>query len=392
MCDTISDIPVAVAVSPASLTSRSPPEIKQSKDMLPDSTDDVSLYPHDPQRSAVSFKSNLQPRTVYCEPISPETSSERSCSSDSSSDHFGQHGADEEQSIQNELLLSLLSQVEGLKSELKELKASPSATPSKHIEMYPVGKELVRSRVNPFAEGSPAFRLYDMGYERKLVEDSLLRDSTFDGALAWILDFQERADVLSLCKDSQVYGGSPAHCFSSDLDSSDNDELLETEGQTFVDPFASLGAKSHVTCMVLGETGSGKSTVINTLTNYFMSGDPSSLKVSIPTKFHKQNVRGSHSERDPSDQSQSMTNDCTTYTFRDPRGSGRVIEIIDTPGLADTRGAKQDEINMDLILKAAEKAKSLTSIILVVNGGVARELLVILLYSSKLTLVLIKSY
>jgi hypothetical protein len=323
----------------------------------------------------VFFKPNQQPIAVYCKPISSETSSEESCPSVSSNNYLDQPDEDKKKSLQNEVLLSLISEVKSLKSELKDMKAAPSAPLSKQAEVRPDGRGLVQSRANSFADGSPAFQLYEMGYERKLVEESIVRNTTFDGALAWILDSQGVADVASFRKDSKVCGGSPAYSFSPDRDSSDNDKL-ETEGQAFVDPFSSLGVKSHVTCMVLGETGSGKSTVINTLTNYFMSGSPSDLKVSIPTKFHTQNVHGSrHSERD---QSQSMTNDCTTYTFRDPRGSDRVIEIIDTPGLADTRGAKQDEINMELILKAAEKAKSLSAIILVVNGSVARDVLVIL--------------
>jgi GTPase SAR1 family protein len=38
--------------------------------------------------------------------------------------------------------------------------------------------------------------------------------------------------------------------------------------------------------LLVGLTGAGKSTLVNTLFNFFMRGNPSKPRVVIPTKFH----------------------------------------------------------------------------------------------------------
>ena len=44
--------------------------------------------------------------------------------------------------------------------------------------------------------------------------------------------------------------------------------------------------------LLLGGTGTGKSTIINTITNYFLGGTPNNLKIVIPTKYHKVTEKG----------------------------------------------------------------------------------------------------
>jgi GTP-binding protein EngB required for normal cell division len=150
----------------------------------------------------------------------------------------------------------------------------------------------------------------------------------------------------------------------------------EEYAETIENPWQSMGGKKLLSCIVIGETGAGKSTFVNTLTNFFKSGTLEELKIAIPTKYHTQTETGfKHSEQDLSDTSKSATDDCTTYTFTDS-SSGRKFNIIDTPGLADTRGPAQDEKNIEKIMKAAEEAQSLSAIILVVNGAAARYTLV----------------
>ena len=141
-------------------------------------------------------------------------------------------------------------------------------------------------------------------------------------------------------------------------------------------PWSCFGSKQTLSAIVIGETGAGKSTFINTVTNFFKGGTLDKLKIAIPTKYHKQTESGfEHTELNVADRSQSSTDNCTTYSFveassgRKLASSGRKFEIIDTPGLADTRGAEQDSQNIEKILKAAQEAHSLSAILLVVNGA-----------------------
>ena len=145
--------------------------------------------------------------------------------------------------------------------------------------------------------------------------------------------------------------------------------MENSEFQSKENPWAFFGSKTILSCIVIGETGAGKSTFINTLTNFFRSGTLSNLKIAIPTMHHAQTEWGfQHSEVNVADRSQSSTDNCTTYTFVDS-SSGRKFNVIDSPGLADTRGPGQDQLNIDKILQAAEVAVTLSAIVLVVNGA-----------------------
>ena len=125
-----------------------------------------------------------------------------------------------------------------------------------------------------------------------------------------------------------------------------------------------------VKVIVIGETGSGKSTLINYLTNFFKHGTLNDLKVAIPTKFHPQvteNYR--HHEHNLQDRTQSKTDSCNQYMFADNTAQ---YLFIDTPGLSDTRTTEQDAINIRKIIEAIENLGELTTVIIVVNGTVAR--------------------
>lgn len=122
--------------------------------------------------------------------------------------------------------------------------------------------------------------------------------------------------------------------------------------------------------LVIGETGSGKSTFINYLTNYFLNGSLQDIKVAIPSKFHsKSTEQFAHCERDIQNNTLSKTDDCNQYMFST---SSKQYLFIDTPGLSDTRGAAQDYQNIIKIVESAENLGGLTAVIIVVNGAVAR--------------------
>ncbi|XP_029729934.1 uncharacterized protein LOC115267201 [Aedes albopictus] len=121
--------------------------------------------------------------------------------------------------------------------------------------------------------------------------------------------------------------------------------------------------------ILFGETGSGKSTLINYLTNYFQNGTLENLKIAIPTKHYEATEGLKHHEDNVQDTSKSQTRACTVYTFRK---QGTVYNFIDTPGLSDTEGVAQDESNIQQIMGAAEQSGVLTAIILVINGTQTR--------------------
>lgn len=124
--------------------------------------------------------------------------------------------------------------------------------------------------------------------------------------------------------------------------------------------------------LVFGETGCGKSTLINTLVNYYRKGSLDKLKAIIPTKFLKSTEKEGkyNTEYNVNDTTKAQTKDATQYFFN--REDGKRICIIDTPGLNDTEGLEQDDKNLENILNAAIMAPRLSGIVLVVNGSSAR--------------------
>ncbi|XP_029710189.2 uncharacterized protein LOC109402189 [Aedes albopictus] len=130
-----------------------------------------------------------------------------------------------------------------------------------------------------------------------------------------------------------------------------------------------LDVEKEYNIILFGETGAGKSTLINYLTNYFHNGTLENLKVSIPSKYYEATEGQTHNEYNVQDASKSQTRACTVYTFRK---QNTVYNFIDTPGLSDTEGVAQDESNIQQSMGAAEQSGVLTAIILVINGTQTR--------------------
>jgi predicted GTPase len=138
---------------------------------------------------------------------------------------------------------------------------------------------------------------------------------------------------------------------------------------------------NSLTVMLLGETGSGKSTFINYLANYFLGGHVNNgrqgIRVVIPTHFFPEitesidKTTAKSNERNLGKETGmgSQTANCKTYNFK--KGN-TVFSFVDTPGLSDTEGSQKDEENIAKILKQAEDLDSLAAIVLIVNGTCSR--------------------
>nr|XP_019548067.2 uncharacterized protein LOC109418336 [Aedes albopictus] len=127
--------------------------------------------------------------------------------------------------------------------------------------------------------------------------------------------------------------------------------------------------KNVYNVLLVGETGSGKSTLINYLTNYFRGGTLHNLKIAIPSKHYPATEGFEHQENDLQDPTKSKTGKCTFYNFS---LNGIDYAFIDTPGLSDTSGRDKDAENILKIMEVAEMSGTIAAIMLVVNGTVAR--------------------
>ncbi|CAB5192118.1 unnamed protein product [Rhizophagus irregularis] len=147
-----------------------------------------------------------------------------------------------------------------------------------------------------------------------------------------------------------------------------NQSRINLTGQTPVTP---------LTCkiLLLGGTGTGKSTIINMMANYFLCGTLENPKVVIPTKYFKVTENDfvrNNSEAKIADVTRSQTTSCCNYEFKHPGSSFYDFIFIDTPGMSDTNGIKQDDKNIEEIVNAAINVGSLTAIIIIASGTEAR--------------------
>ena len=120
--------------------------------------------------------------------------------------------------------------------------------------------------------------------------------------------------------------------------------------------------------LIIGETGSGKTTLINYLTNYFRGGTLDDIKVAVPT-MHCPEVTETfgHSEKSIHDQSVSQTQLPRQYLFENTCRGDKQYLFVDTPGLADVNGLEQEKINMQNILDAVNDLGGLSIVIIVIN-------------------------
>ncbi|KAG0364627.1 hypothetical protein BGX24_004518 [Mortierella sp. AD032] len=112
----------------------------------------------------------------------------------------------------------------------------------------------------------------------------------------------------------------------------------------------------EINILLLGETGVGKSTFINAFANYLRYdsleiAERMEMTTLIQSKFQIEGttiIAGKPDQNEKLKDGQSSTQYCRSYVF--PLNDDIKIRLIDTPGIGDTRGVKQDRINFEEIL------------------------------------------
>jgi GTPase SAR1 family protein len=134
--------------------------------------------------------------------------------------------------------------------------------------------------------------------------------------------------------------------------------------------------------LILGETGVGKSTWINAFYNYMMfetleeAEQNDELLSLIPSQFtvcddsyNEVTVCTGNDRNEKSGGGQSATQECRIYNFRHERNQ---INLIDTPGIGDTRGVEQDRKNFGNILETISNLDELHGVCILLKPNEAR--------------------
>ena len=123
--------------------------------------------------------------------------------------------------------------------------------------------------------------------------------------------------------------------------------------------FSPSEAEKAYTFLVIGETGNGKTTIINSFLNVVMG-------ITIDTDFRYVIV-----EEDDNSQIHSKTKNVNIYNIKGKDGS--LFQIIDTPGYNDTKGMSQDKIISQKIFEAFQtQLTSINAICFVVKSDAFR--------------------
>jgi len=117
--------------------------------------------------------------------------------------------------------------------------------------------------------------------------------------------------------------------------------------------------------LLIGETGSGKTSFLNLLCNYAIVKE-----LGFQTGFEQlKNFNDIELENDQSKHMESKTSGTALYNVE---FNGLEIGIIDTPGFGDSRGIDEDKKHMQKIIAALEEVEHVNCVCLVINGRLCR--------------------
>ncbi|KAK1241536.1 hypothetical protein MKX08_001510 [Trichoderma sp. CBMAI-0020] len=182
-------------------------------------------------------------------------------------------------------------------------------------------------------------------------------------------------------------------CNSKDTHGSAFASITPAEGETaeaasvrFRSQLCQMKPFEQYNILIMGATGAGKSTFINAFVNYLLYDTledaldaeqltyaiPGSFSVPHPTIANKKvevSWGAENATEAYSSGGQSATQSCVIYAINI---NGKLLRLVDTPGLGDTRGIDQDYKNVADIMRILESLTTISSILFVVKNNESR--------------------
>ncbi|CAF5035599.1 unnamed protein product [Rotaria sp. Silwood1] len=155
--------------------------------------------------------------------------------------------------------------------------------------------------------------------------------------------------------------------------------------------------EKYINVLLLGESGVGKSTFINALINYITFENfeeactskpivaiPVSFMMTVGDNFEEKIIHfgRKNSNEDHNHPGQSVTQHCRSYIFA--ISSQTKIRLIDTPGMGDTRGLTQDDMNLEHIISFISNLSHLNAICILLKPNEAKLNIVVRSYFDRL--------
>jgi energy-coupling factor transporter ATP-binding protein EcfA2 len=127
--------------------------------------------------------------------------------------------------------------------------------------------------------------------------------------------------------------------------------------------------------LVLGASGNGKSTFVNSLVCVILGLSPGTLRAAIACKKYPSiipELDDGLQERNDAASGQSQTTYAHFYKLAGPITDGKTVLIVDTPGLAAAGGVTEDDANVQVIIQAAKRVASFNAILVVEKSSTNR--------------------